>query len=158
MMATRSAGALLADLKNHTGAIATALVSRNGLVVHAETLSGCHVETFALMCATVVGAAAAACAEVGQAPPDHVVVAGGGSKLVLVPAGKQALLVAAVDGSTELRAVVDEVASLAQLLATGELPATDTRGQKTRVSTRCQDRTEQESSRRRDVSYGPKAA
>jgi uncharacterized protein len=158
MMATRSAGALLADLKSHTGAIATALVSRNGLVVHAETLSGCHVETFALMCATVVGAADAASAEVGQSPPDRIVVVGGGSKLVMVPAGKQALLVAAVGGSSELRAVVAEVASLAQTLATGEPPAMDAHAQKTRVSTRCQDRTEQESTPGRDASCGPKAA
>ncbi|HTT44915.1 MAG TPA: roadblock/LC7 domain-containing protein [Thermoplasmata archaeon] len=117
-MAARNVGALLGDLKNRIGAIATALVSRNGLVVHAEMPSGGHAETFAVMCATILGAAATARSEVGRTPPERIVVEGGGSQLIMVPAGRQALLVAAVDESTELRAVVDEVARFADLLAT----------------------------------------
>ena len=118
MMATRNVGAVLGDLKNRIGALATALVSRDGLVVHAEMPAASYDDTFAVMCATILGAAATASSEMGQAPPERIVVEGPGSRLVVVPAGGKALLVAAVDESTELRTVVDEVARFADLLAT----------------------------------------
>jgi len=118
MMASQNVDAVLGDLKNRVGAIATALISRNGHVVHGEVPTGCHAETLAVMCATILGAAATARTEVGQAPPERIVVEGSGASLILVPAGPRALLVAAVDDSTELRTVVDQVAKFADLLTT----------------------------------------
>jgi hypothetical protein len=117
-MATRNVGAVLGDLKNRIGAIATALVSRDGLVVHAEMPAASYADTFAVMCATILGAAGTANSELGQAPPDRIVVEGPGSRLILVGAGRKTFLVAVVDESTEPRAAIDEVARFADLLAT----------------------------------------
>jgi len=118
MMATPTVGAVLADLKNRVGAIATALVLRNGAVVHAEMPEGSYADTFAVMCATVLGAAATASVEVGRALPERIVVEGRDSRLILVAAGSKALLVAAVDASADLRTIVDDLAKFAHLLET----------------------------------------
>ena len=118
MMATRNVGAVLGDLKNRIGAIATAFAVRNGAVIHSELPEGCYAESFAVMCATILGAAVTASIEVGRAPPERIVVEGPGSRLIIAPAGAKALLVVAVDQSTELRSVVEEVARFAGLLAT----------------------------------------
>jgi hypothetical protein len=81
--------------------------------------TGGYVETFAVMCAAIPGAATTSSAEVGRSPPERIVVEGGGSALIIVPAGKQAMLVAAVDEPKGLPALLESAASFAAVLAVG---------------------------------------
>jgi uncharacterized protein len=116
MMQTSGVAALVHDLKVRLNAIATAFVSRDGSVLYADLPSGMFVETFAIMCATIVGAAATAAVELGRAAPDRVVIEGEDSVTVLIGSGRRALLVAVVERSAHLPGVFHEVADLANRL------------------------------------------
>ncbi|MGC2035508.1 MAG: roadblock/LC7 domain-containing protein [Thermoplasmata archaeon] len=116
MMATGNVGTVIRDLKARISAIATALVSRDGLVLYADVPSGVYTETFAIMCATILGAAATANTELNRAPPERIVIEGNDSKTIIVGSGKKALLVAVVDQSSETAHVLSEVGKVAELL------------------------------------------
>ena len=109
MMVNESVTALVQDLRRRTGAIAAAVVSRDGTVRCADLPAGVHAETFAILCATVVGAAATAALELGRAPPDRVVVEGSDTTTLIVATGSNALLVLTVESSTETSRVAIDV-------------------------------------------------
>jgi predicted regulator of Ras-like GTPase activity (Roadblock/LC7/MglB family) len=119
MMATGNVGAVIKDLKTRINGIAAALVSRDGLVLYADVPAGVYTETFAIMCATILGAAATANTELNRAPPEKIVIEGNDSKTVIVGSGKKALLVAVVDQSADANRVLAEVGKVAELLKTG---------------------------------------
>jgi predicted regulator of Ras-like GTPase activity (Roadblock/LC7/MglB family) len=119
MMAAGNVGTVIKDLKQRIGGIATALVSRDGLVLFADVPSGVYTETFAIMCATILGAAATANTELNRAPPDRIVIEGNDSKTIVVGSGKKALLVAVVDQNADAQKVLAEATKVAELLKTG---------------------------------------
>ncbi len=119
MMATGNVGAVIRDLKTRIGALATALVSRDGLVLYADVPAGVYTETFAIMCATILGAAATANTELNRSPPEKIVIEGNDSKTIIVGSGKKALLVAVVDQSVDTTKVLGEVTKVAELVKTG---------------------------------------
>ncbi len=116
MMATGNVGTVIKDLKTRIGGIATALVSRDGLVLYADVPAGVYTETFAIMCATILGAAATANTELNRAPPERIVIEGNDSKTIIVGSGKKALLVAVVDQTADLAKVLVEVVKVADVL------------------------------------------
>jgi len=116
MMATGNVGTVIKELKNRIGGLATALVSRDGLVLFADVPAGVYTETFAIMCATILGAAATANTELNRAPPDRIVVEGSDSRTIIVGCGKKALLVAVVDHSSDVNKVLAEIGKVADLL------------------------------------------
>jgi hypothetical protein len=115
-MATGNVGAVVKDLKSRIGGIATALVSRDGLVLYADVPAGVYTETFAIMCATILGAAATANTELNRAAPDRIVVEGSDSRTIIVGCGKKSLLVAVIDHQADAAAALGEVAKAADLL------------------------------------------
>lgn len=116
MIATESVAAVLTDLKSRIGGIATALVSRNGLVLFADLPEGAFAETFAIMSATILGAATTAYQELNRAGPQRIVVAGPDSTCVITESGENTLLVAVVAGSADPLSVVTEMGKFADLL------------------------------------------
>ena len=116
MMATGNVGAVIKDLKSRISGIAVSLVSRDGLVLYADVPAGVYTETFAIMCATILGAAATANTELNRAPPEKIVIEGNDSKTIIVGSGKKALLVAVVDQSADANRVLQEVGKVAELL------------------------------------------
>ncbi len=116
MMATGNVGAVIKDLKARIGGLATALVSRDGLVLYADVPAGVYTETFAIMCATILGAAATANTELNRAPPERIVIEGNDSKTIIVGSGKKALLVAVVDQNADANRILAEVGKVAELL------------------------------------------
>ena len=116
MMAAGNVGTVIKDLKTRISGVATALVSRDGLVLFADVPTGVYTETFAIMCATILGAAATANTELNRAPPERIVVDGPDSKTIIVGSGKKALLVAVVDQTADVPRVLAEVTKVAELL------------------------------------------
>ena len=116
MMATGTATAVLRDFKTRVSAIATALVSRDGVVLYADVPTGSFVDTFAIMCATVLGAATAANLELRKAPPEFVAIEANDSTTLIAGCGSKALLVAMVDPTGDRAMVLREVAKFAELL------------------------------------------
>lgn len=118
MMATGNVGTVIKELKQRIGGTATALVSRDGLVLYADVPAGVYTETFAIMCATILGAAATANTELNRSPPERIVIEGHDSKTIIVGSGKKALLVAVVDQSADTQKVLAEATKVAELLKT----------------------------------------
>ena len=116
MMATLNVGSVVQDLKTRIGAIATAVVSRDGLVLYAAVPTGVCAETFAIMCATIFGAASTASTELNRAPPEAIVIEGSDSKTIIAGCRKTGLLVAVVDHRADLTRVLREAAKFAGLL------------------------------------------
>ena len=118
MMAMGNVGMVITDLKARIGGTATPLVSRNGLVLFADVPAGVYTEPFAIMRATILGAATTVNAELNGAPPVRIIMEGKDSRMIIVGSGKKALLVAAVDRSTDVIKVLEEGCECAGLLNT----------------------------------------
>jgi predicted regulator of Ras-like GTPase activity (Roadblock/LC7/MglB family) len=86
----------LRALRQSCGAIASAVISRDGLVIAADVPEGVSMETFSIMCATLLGAASTANSELKVGTPLHVLVESEDAKMVVVGAGRKALIVAVV--------------------------------------------------------------
>ncbi len=119
MFAMADLHATVRALHARIGSTATAVISRNGGVLFAELPAGMFAETFAIMCATVFGAAGAAAAELGRSPPRQIILEGSGSRTVLVGNGGTTLLVAVVDDLANLNRVLEQIeAASRSILAT----------------------------------------
>lgn len=109
----------LRALRQSCGAMASAVVSRDGLVIAADLPEGVSMETFAIMCATLLGAASTANSELKVGTPNHVLVESEDAKMVVVGAGRKALIVAVVgrkgDASIALKKL-DELAETIRLI------------------------------------------
>jgi len=83
---------VLGDLKKVGGISASAVVTRDGLLV-ASDVGEVNAETFAAMTATMTGAAETAMSEIQAGSIDRVIVEGEKAKIISVGAGPTALLV-----------------------------------------------------------------
>lgn len=68
------------------------------------------------MCATILGAAVAAHLDLGRATPTRVVFEGNDSTTIIVPSGRQALLVAVIDRSVDVATTLEEAGRSVRLL------------------------------------------
>jgi uncharacterized protein len=118
MNVNASASDLVRDLKQRVGATATALVARDGAVLHADLPGGTYAETFAIMCATIFGAASTANTELARGVPDRVVIEGADSRTLIVRTGPGPLLVAVVDLGIEPVFALGELLKFASLVDT----------------------------------------
>ncbi len=84
---------LLGDLKRVGNIEASAVVSRDGLLMTSDISSGVHAETFAAMNATMMGAAETAVSELNKGIPDRVIIESKEAKVIVTGAGPKALLV-----------------------------------------------------------------
>jgi predicted regulator of Ras-like GTPase activity (Roadblock/LC7/MglB family) len=116
MMANATIRTAIGDLKTRLSAIGVALVSRDGQVLCSELPAGVYAETFAIMCATVLGAAVTAHRELDRRAPERVVIEGPDSTTVIAGCGRKALLIAMVDATTETTKLLGEIAKFSDLL------------------------------------------
>jgi len=79
--------------------VSSAIISRDGLVIAADLPEGVSFDTFSIMCATLLGAASTANSELRVGTPQTIVVESEDSKLVVVGAGRKALVVAVLPSS-----------------------------------------------------------
>lgn len=109
----------LRSLRTSCGAMASAVISRDGLVIAADLPEGVSMETFSIMCATLLGAASTANSELRIGSPRHVVVESEEAKMVLVGAGRKALLVAVIGNKSDSGLAIkklDEIADTIKLI------------------------------------------
>src|SRR2546427_12996912 len=83
---------MLRQLRETCGSTASAVVSRDGLVIAEDMLEGVSRETFAIMCATILGAGMTAATELRVSPPNHIVLATKETRIHIFEAGPRALV------------------------------------------------------------------
>ena len=87
------------EFKTALAAVAVAIVSDDGRMLQSALPSGVSAESFAVMSATIVGAAATVSSDLKQTPPDHIVIRGTDFITILARFNSESLLVTVV-GST----------------------------------------------------------
>lgn len=83
----------LRALRQSCGSIASAIISRDGLVIAADLPDGVSMDTFSIMCATLIGAASTANSELRVGTPQSVLVESEDARMLVVGAGRKALIV-----------------------------------------------------------------
>lgn len=106
----------LRALRQSCGAIASAVVSRDGLVIAADVPEGVSMDTFGIMCATLLGAASTAHSELRIGTPLHVIVDSEDAKMVVVGAGRKALIVTVVGRKGDVNIALKKLDELADTL------------------------------------------
>ncbi|MDI6902949.1 MAG: roadblock/LC7 domain-containing protein [Methanocellales archaeon] len=84
---------VLSDLKNVGHVEASAIVSRDGLLVASDVPPDIHAEAFAAMSAAMLGAAEKATSELKRENPNQIIVKFKGGEIIATGAGPEALLV-----------------------------------------------------------------
>jgi hypothetical protein len=92
---------VLNDLRA-AGIEASAIVSRDGILIQSDIPSTMHPETFAAMSATMLGAAETAMDEIKRGIPDRVIVETKEAKLITIGTGPKALLTAMTKSTSPL--------------------------------------------------------
>lgn len=105
--------ALAAFTQHHQG-VHFALVSREGLPVSSKLPPAVHEETFAIMSATMLGAASTVNNELKGDEPDFISVKSGQFETFLSGVTKDMLVVLIVSGSVSREAVLDFLSGLRQ--------------------------------------------
>lgn len=106
----------LSGLRDCCGTVASAVVTRDGLVIAADVPPGTFVETFAIMCATMLGAAVTSNNELRRGSPERITIEGEGTKTYILAAGRKALAVAVTDGVADDERVFRELGAIAALV------------------------------------------
>lgn len=106
----------LRALRQSCGAIASAIISRDGLVIAADLPEGVSMDTFAIMCATLIGAASTANSELRVGTPQSVLVESEDSKMVVVGAGRKALIVTVLPSKADAAVAKKELLKLADTI------------------------------------------
>jgi len=101
------------------GVKSSAVISRDGLVIEADLDGGAFVETFAIMCATLMGAAVTANMELNRGTPEKVTVESQDGKMLILNAGKKAVVVSVLEKSSDEKTVQKHMERIASLLKQG---------------------------------------
>lgn len=83
---------ILKDMNNTGGVEASAIASRDGLLIYSTILQKSQAETFVAMSATMMGAAETAASELGKGIPDKIIVESKTGSIIGIGAGPKALL------------------------------------------------------------------
>lgn len=100
---------IMNDIHNIGGVEASAVASRDGLLIYSTLSQKQHAETFAAMSATMLGAAETTSTELGKGIPERVVVESKDGKLVVTGAGPRALLIIMTEPDAGLGLILVEV-------------------------------------------------
>lgn len=106
----------LRSLRSSCGSVASAVISRDGLVIAADMPEGVSMETFGIMCATLLGAASTANSELRVGTPQNVIVESEEAKMVVVGAGRKALIVAVLSKKADPALAVKKLSEMAETI------------------------------------------
>ncbi|MEE8198188.1 MAG: roadblock/LC7 domain-containing protein [Thermoplasmata archaeon] len=109
---------VLGRLREETEAIASALISRDGLVIAADLPEGVSAETFSIMCAAIMGAAMTAVTEMGRSAPTRILLESEDLLVVIYAADRRSMLVVALPPEADLSKVDKRVDLVVEQVAT----------------------------------------
>lgn len=114
MATTEMLERVLNDLRHIGGIEASAVASRDGLLIYSTVSRKFHAETFAAMAATMLGAAETATTELGKGIPERVIVESKHGKIIATGAGSKALLLIMTEPNASLGLILIEVAKASE--------------------------------------------
>jgi predicted regulator of Ras-like GTPase activity (Roadblock/LC7/MglB family) len=108
----------LKELRTNSAVKGSALISKDGIIVAADLPPGVYLDTFAIMCATVLGAAITAHSELNLPPPKGVIMSSDGDSTVILNSGKKTLLVLLIGKDHNPMKVIDEISPMVAKFST----------------------------------------
>jgi len=99
----------LADLKAMKDVRASAIVTRDGLLIIGDIPPEIHIESFAAMTATMSSAAEVSMLELEQGSPNHVIAESDNAKIITMGAGLKMLLVVIAKPTIKLGLIIDKM-------------------------------------------------
>jgi hypothetical protein len=105
---------VLKDLETTGDIEASAVISRDGLLMASAIPASFYAETFAAMSATMLGAAETAISELGRGMPERVIAESDKTKIIACGAGEKALLVAMTRPEAKLGLILVEMEKAAE--------------------------------------------
>lgn len=108
-MPTERVNDVLSDLRRAGGIRATAVVSREGILIASDLPPEVHAETFSAMAAIMLSAAETAALEMNESTADRLIVETDEGRLVVAGAGDRMMLVALTDVKAGLGHVIIEM-------------------------------------------------
>jgi len=109
MLRSEKLGEILRELKKVGGIEASAVVSRDGILMASDIPDDVHGETFAIMSATMLGAAITANSELRKKLPDRISVESGDGRTIVAGAGEKSLIVVSTRGTTDMPSVLKAI-------------------------------------------------
>ncbi|MFQ5919595.1 MAG: roadblock/LC7 domain-containing protein [Thermoplasmata archaeon] len=100
---------VLGRLKEETEAMASAIISRDGLVIAADLPEGVSEETFSIMCAAIMGAAMTATTEMGRSAPTRIFMESKDLLIVIYEADRRSMLVVVLPPGADVSRVDERV-------------------------------------------------
>jgi len=95
------------------GILGSAVISRDGIVLNSDLPSSTHEETFAIMCATIIGAANTANQELDRSNPEKVIVDSKEGRILIVSAGRNKILSVLIDSTHDLKTIFQRAKTIA---------------------------------------------
>jgi predicted regulator of Ras-like GTPase activity (Roadblock/LC7/MglB family) len=110
---------LLKGLREDCGSIASAVVSRDGLVVAADLPPDVSQETFSIMCAAIMGAGMTATTELGKSSPTRISMESDDVRIMIYAAGRRSMLVVVLSPDADVSAVDKNAKIIVEQVAKG---------------------------------------
>lgn len=105
---------ILGVLKNAGGVEASAVASRDGLLICSTIPKKQRAETFAAMAATMIGAAETAASELGKGLPERIIVESKNGKIIGMGAGDKAFLIVMTQNDAKVDAILNETVTASE--------------------------------------------
>lgn len=96
---------MLLSLRKEVGAVAAALISRDGLIEASDLPEGVSRETFSIMCAAIMGAGSTATTELGRSAPTQILLRSDDVRILIFAAGRKSMLAVVLPPEADLAAV-----------------------------------------------------
>lgn len=105
---------ILGVLKNIGGVEASAVASRDGLLICSTIPKKQRAETFAAMAATMIGAAEMAASELGKGIPERIIVESKNGRIIGTGAGDKAFLIVMTQRDSNIDTIIEETAKASE--------------------------------------------
>ncbi len=96
---------VLGRLREEMGALASAIIGRDGLVIATDLPEGVSAETFSIMCAAIMGAAKTAVTEMGRSAPTRILLESKDLLVVISAVDRRSMLVVALPPEADVSKV-----------------------------------------------------
>lgn len=114
MTTTEMLEKILSSINNMGGVEASAIASRDGLLICSTIPKKQHAETFVAMMATMIGAAETATIELGKGIPERIIVESKSGRIIGTGAGGKAVLLVMTKPDAGLGLVLIEMSKAAE--------------------------------------------
>ena len=108
---------VLKELKSDFGAISSAILGRDGMMMAGDIPDGVTADTLTIMCATMMGAAVTAHSELRTGQPKLIRITSENHEMFITSAGPKAIIITVVPKGTNMEALQQMLLKVPDMLS-----------------------------------------